>query len=118
MNFTKGQFDARIKELTAKADNKDLSNSVRYKSRRDADILTFIVGNVPVEHALNDADSATLDRLMDPEVFETITVSEGDSIMKLLEENQDRRDVMGKLSKAAEKAGLKLDFASGKVVKA
>ena len=39
-------------------------------------------------------------------------------IMKILEDNQDRRDVMGKVTKAAEKAGLKLDFASGKIVKA
>jgi hypothetical protein len=108
----------RINELKLKAENKELSNSVRYKCRRDMDILRLIGNGIPEGTVLDDEDRATLARLMDPEVNEPIVVNEGDLIMKILEDNQDRRDVMGKVTKAAEKAGLKLDFASGKIVKA
>ena len=108
----------RIKELNEKAGNKELSNSVRYKCRRDASILQLL-GELDVESAtLSQESKETFERLMDPETYEPIVVAEGDSIMKILEDNQDRRDVMGKVTKAAEKAGLKLDFASGKIVKA
>lgn len=108
----------RIEELVKKSENKELSNSVRYKCRRDASILQLL-DELDVENAdLSDESKETFERLMDPETYEPIVVAEGDSIMKILEDNQDRRDVMGKVTKAAEKAGLKLDFASGKIVKA
>ena len=107
----------RIEELVKKSENKELSNSVRYKCRRDASILQLL-SELDVENAdLSDESKETFERLMDPETYEPIVVAEGDSIMKILEDNQDRRDVMGKVTKAAEKAGLKLDFASGKIVK-
>ena len=107
----------RIEELVKKSENKELSNSVRYKCRRDASILQLL-DELDVENAdLSDESKETFERLMDPETYEPIVVAEGDSIMKILEDNQDRRDVMGKVTKAAEKAGLKLDFASGKIVK-
>lgn len=109
-------INARIEELNEKAGNKELSNSVRYKCRRDASILRLIGNLGDVE--LDAEDSITLSRLLDPDVNEPIIVSEGDSIMKILEDNQDRRDVMTKVTKAAEKLGLKLDFASGKIIKA
>lgn len=108
----------RIEELVKKSENKELSNSVRYKCRRDASILQLL-GELDVENAdLSDESKETFERLMDPETYEPIVVAEGDSLMKILEDNQDRRDVMGKVTKAAEKAGLKLDFTSGKIVKA
>jgi hypothetical protein len=113
-------INARIKDLEAKAGNKELSNSVRYKSRRDADILR-VFDELGVEEDggdLSEESKETLQRLVDPETYEPLVVSEGDNIMKVLEDNQDRRDIMGKVTKAAEKAGLKLDFASGKIVKA
>ena len=116
--MNKLDINTRIAELNKKAEDKALSNSVRYKCRRDASILRLI-GNLDIESADLDAEDVdTIGRLLNPDVNEPVQVEEGDSIMKLLEENQERRDVMGKLTKAAEKAGLKLDFASGKVVKA
>ena len=110
----------RIEELNEKAGNKELSNSVRYKCRRDASILALLeeLGVEEVKTGLSQESKETFERLMDPETYEPIVVAEGDSIMKILEDNQDRRDVMGKVTKAAEKAGLKLDFTSGKIVKA
>lgn len=111
-------IEARIDELLVKAETKELSNSVRYKSRRDAAILRLL-GNLEVEKVELDAeDKETFERLMDPVTYEPVVVAEGDVIMKILEDNQDRRDVMTKITNACKEAGLKLDFASGKIVKA
>ena len=115
--MNKALINDRIAELNKKGEDKALSNSDRYKCRRDASILRLIANHVD-DKELDAEDDDTLGRLLNPEVYEPILINEGDSIMKLLEDNQDRRDVMGKLNKAAEKAGLKLDFGSGKVVKA
>lgn len=112
------QVKDRIAELLAKAEDKNLSNSVRYKCRRDASILRLL-GNLEIESKeLDEEDDETFGRLLNPEVYDPIVVNEGDSIMKLLEENADRRDVMGKITKAGRDKGLKLDFASGKIIKA
>lgn len=48
----------------------------------------------------------------------SIKVHEGDSLMKLLSENQDTRDAMGKIQRACEKAGLTIDYTTGTIVKA
>lgn len=111
-------IQARIDELMVKANDKELSNSVRYKSRRDAGILRLL-GNLGVEKVeLDKEDKETFERLMDPVTYEPIVVNEGDSIMKLLEDNQDRRDVMTKITNACKEGGLKIDFTAGKIVKA
>lgn len=111
-------IQTRINELLVKAENKELSNSVRYKSRRDAAILRLI-GNAQVERTgMDKEDQETFERLMDPTTYEPVIVAEGDSIMKLLEDNQDRRDVMTKITNACKEGGLKIDFAAGKIVKA
>jgi hypothetical protein len=115
MNAT---IEARIKELLEKAENKDLSNSVRYKCRRDAGILRLL-GNLDISpEKLDKDDASTFDRLMDPVTYEPVVVAEGDSLMQLLEDNQDRRDVMTKITNACKEAGLKIDFPSGTIIKA
>lgn len=115
MNAT---IQARIDELLVKANDKELSNSVRYKARRDAAILRLI-GNAQVDQTgMDKEDRETFERLMDPTTYEPVVVNEGDSLMKLLEDNQDRRDVMTKITNACKEGGLKIDFAAGKIVKA
>ena len=47
----------------------------------------------------------------------TIEVHEGDKIGELMEEHKDTRDIYKKMMAAAEKAGLKADFAKGIFVK-
>ena len=47
-----------------------------------------------------------------------ITVTEGDSILTLLEKYYGTKRTMTKLMKAAKKIGCVLDFKTGKVVKA
>lgn len=119
MNAT---IQARIDELTVKANDKELSNSVRYKCRRDASILRLIdeLGGSDLDfiETLTPESKETFERLMDPTTYEPVVVNEGDSLMKLLEDNQDRRDVMTKITNACKEGGLKIDFAAGKIVKA
>lgn len=47
-----------------------------------------------------------------------VTVQEGDSILELMQRYQDVNKLAEKLTRAAEKIGCKLDYISGKVVKA
>lgn len=47
----------------------------------------------------------------------TVGVKEGDNIMQLMEEHKDTKDIYKKMMAAAEKAGLKADFAKGVFVK-
>ena len=47
----------------------------------------------------------------------TVEVKEGDNIMQLMEEHKDTKDIYKKMMAAAEKAGLKADFAKGIFVK-
>ena len=46
-----------------------------------------------------------------------VVVQEGDSILLLMEEYSEVKDLLSKLNKAADKIGCRLDFATGKVVK-
>ena len=47
----------------------------------------------------------------------TVEVKDGDNIMQLMEEHKDTKDIYKKMMAAAEKAGLKADFAKGIFVK-
>lgn len=47
----------------------------------------------------------------------TVEVKEGDNIMQFMEEHRDIKDIYKKMMVAAEKAGLKADFAKGVFVK-
>lgn len=47
----------------------------------------------------------------------TVEVKEGDNIMQLMEEHKDTKDIYKKMMAAAEKVGLKADFAKGVFVK-
>ena len=46
-----------------------------------------------------------------------VEIKEGDNIMQLMEEHKDMKDIYKKMMTAAEKAGLKADFAKGIFVK-
>jgi hypothetical protein len=48
----------------------------------------------------------------------SIEVKEGDNILELMQKYEDKKDLQKKLVAACEKAGLKLDYSTGKVVKA
>lgn len=48
----------------------------------------------------------------------SVEVKEGDSILELMQKYEDKKDLQAKLTKTAEKAGLVLNYKTGKIEKA
>lgn len=69
----------------------------------DADMDTFVlITTLATEHAKRTS----------------VTVTEGDSILDLMQKYANKKDLQSKLTKAAEKAGLVLNYKTGKIEKA
>ena len=135
INFTQ-LVDEKIDELksqiAAMKVNETLSKNTRgtqlYKLGRDRRVLHLIRSLLTlagdddglVELSENDMDTFVLITTLAGERAErsSIEVNEGDSILELLQKYEEKKDLQKKLATACEKKGLKLDYASGTVVKA
>lgn len=91
------------------------------RERRVLHLIRSLVEQMP-EAKLDDADMDTFVLITtlasERAVQSSVEVHEGDSILDLLQKYADKKDISSKLNKACEKAGLKLDYGTGKVVKA
>lgn len=127
----KSLVDEKINELKSviaetKTDDKITRNTrgtKLYKLGRNRRVLCLIRTLLDTydENKLSDADKDTLTLLTTLENERTVykvEVHEGDSIMNLLQEYQDVKDIMSKITKACERSGLKQDFTTGTIVKA
>lgn len=109
---------------TSDAISKNTRSTKLYALGRDRRILhlirTLMEANPDIVLDNADMDTFVLITTLASErtVQSSVTVKEGDSILDLLQKYADKKDISSKLNKACEKAGLKLDYASGKVVKA
>ena len=83
-------------------------------------IRTLMEANPDIKLDPADSDTFVLITTLAAErtVQSSVVVNEGDLILDLLQKYADKKDIATKLNKACEKAGLKLDYAAGKVVKA
>lgn len=135
INFTQ-LVDEKIDELksqiAAMKVNETLSKNTRgtqlYKLGRDRRVLHLIRSLLTlagdddglVELSENDMNTFVLITTLAGERAErsSIEVNEGDSILELLQKYEEKKDLQKKLATACEKKGLKLDYASGTVVKA
>ena len=135
INFTQ-LVDEKIDELksqiAAMKVNETLSKNTRgtqlYKLGRDRRVLHLIRSLLTlagdddglVELSENDMNTFVLITTLAGERTErsSIEVNEGDSILELLQKYEEKKDLQKKLVAACEKKGLKLDYASGTVVKA
>lgn len=135
INFTQ-LVDEKINELksqiAAMKVNETLSKNTRgtqlYKLGRDRRVLHLIRSLLTlagdddglVELSENDMNTFVLITTLAGERTErsSIEVNEGDSILELLQKYEEKKDLQKKLATACEKKGLKLDYASGTVVKA
>lgn len=135
INFTQ-LVDEKIDELksqiAAMKVNETLSKNTRgtqlYKLGRDRRVLHLIRSLLTlagdddglVELSENDMNTFVLITTLAGERTErsSIEVNEGDSILELLQKYEEKKDLQKKLATACEKKGLKLDYASGTVVKA
>lgn len=96
-----------------------------YKLGRERRVLHLInslltqLGDT-VKLSENDLDTFVLITTLAVEraVRTSVEVHEGDNILELLQKYEDKKDIQHKLTAACEKAGLKLDYTSGVVVKA
>lgn len=109
---------------TSDAISKNTRSTKLYALGRDRRVLhlirTLMEANPDIVLDNADMDTFVLITTLAGErtVAASVTVKEGDSILDLLQKYADKKDISSKLNKACEKAGLKLDYASGKVVKA
>lgn len=135
INFTQ-LVDEKIDELksqiAAMKVNETLSKNTRgtqlYKLGRDRRVLHLIRSLLTlagdddglVELSENDMNTLVLITTLAGERTgrSSIEVNEGDSILELLQKYEEKKDLQKKLAVACEKKGLKLDYASGTVVKA
>ena len=125
-------IDEKLNELkatiaatkTSDVISKNTRSTKLYALGRDRRVLhlirTLVEANPDVK--LDEADSNTFVLITtlatERTVSASVEVKEGDLILDLLQKYADKKDISSKLNKACEKAGLKLDYASGKVVKA
>lgn len=118
------EMEARLAELLA-SDASDNTKRTQ-KFQRTSAIHTMKVVKALIEQCPKDI---TLDEQIEKwftsmvtltaerKAAVTVEVKEGDNIMQLMEEHKDTKDIYKKMMAAAEKAGLKADFAKGIFVK-
>lgn len=114
------------KQINVLKTNDTLSKNTRgtqlYKLGRERRVLHLIDSLINKDTKLegDDLDTFVLITTLASErvVHNAVEVKEGDSILELMQKYQERKDLQKKLTVAAEKSGLKLDYTTGKVVKA
>jgi len=113
----------KIIKLQARNDvSKSTKSTQRHHLRREQRITTLLkeVVSSSKDDEIKLSDEALIGFNQLCFVGESITrieVEEGDSILELMSEYEDIRDLKKKLDKAAEKIGCKLNFATGLVEK-
>ncbi len=124
--------DEKLEELkssiatvkTAENVAKSTRNTQLYKLGRERRVLCLIKSLISAGgiEKLEDADRETLVLLTtlasERRVYDAVEVKEGDSILELAAKYDDRRDPIGKIKAACEKAGLKMDYTTGLITKA
>ena len=105
--------------------SKNTRGTKLYKLGRDERVLNLINSlftQLGDKVKLSDADMDTfvLITTLESERAErtSIAVTEGDSILDLMQKYANKKDLQSKLTKAAEKAGLVLNYKTGKIEKA
>ena len=104
--------------------SKNTRSTKLYALGRDRRVLhlirTLMEANPDIKLDTADSDTFVLITTLAAErtVQSSVVVNEGDLILDLLQKYADKKDIATKLNKACEKAGLKMDYAAGKVVKA
>ena len=107
---------------TSDAISKNTRSTKLYALGRERRVLhlvrSLIEANPDIKLDKDDADTFVLITTLASErtVQSSIVINEGDNILEVLQKYQDRK--AASVTKAAEKAGLKMDYTSGKFVKA
>lgn len=106
----------RINALKAGAKDGSISeNTMRtqtFKLRHDLKMMGIIKALLSDEE-VNDEDFTSVFTLTKEREAGTIEVHKGDKLMELLVKYADKKDVMNKIGKAAEKQGLAINMVTG-----
>lgn len=117
------QVKAKMEEVTKRIDvlktgAKDGSiseNTMRtqtFKLRHDLKMMGIIKALLSGEE-VNDEDFTSVFTLTKEREAGTVEVHKGDKLMELLVKYADKKDIMNKIAKAAEKQGLVVNMATG-----
>lgn len=101
-------------------------STMRHHLKRDQRMVALITEMASAlkeagvkELKLSEAASLGFTQLCYPEKGGSkVTVEEGDSLLSIMETYKETKDLLAKVTKAAEKIGCKPDFATGKIIKA
>lgn len=125
-NMVQEKINDLKSQIATMKTNETLSKNTRgtqlYKLGRERRVLHLIASLLKDDTKLegDDLDTFVLITTLSSERAErsSVEVKEGDSILELMQKYEEKKDLQKKLVTACEKAGLKLDYTSGKVVKA
>lgn len=118
------EMEARLAELLA-SDASDNTKRTQKFQRTSAihtmNVVKALIEQCPADIKLDEQTEKWFTSMVtltaERKAAVTVEVKEGDNIMQLMEEHKDTKDIYKKMMAAAEKAGLKADFAKGVFVK-
>lgn len=118
------EMEARLAELLASnaSDNtKRTQKFQRTSAIHTMKVVKALIEQLPADIKLDEQTEKWFTSMVtltaERKAAVTVEVKEGDNIMQLMEEHKDTKDIYKKMMAAAEKAGLKADFAKGVFVK-
>lgn len=118
------EMEARLTELLASnaSDNtKRTQKFQRTSAIHTMKVVKALIEQLPADIKLDEQTEKWFTSMVtltaERKAAVTVEVKEGDNIMQLMEEHKDTKDIYKKMMAAAEKAGLKADFAKGIFVK-
>jgi len=100
---------------------KSTRGTQRYKLSRDRRILHLIKSLITDSTEITEENMNTFVLLTtlesEKKVYDAVVVKEGDSILQLAEKYDDRKDPIGKIKAACDKAGLVMNYSTGLIEK-
>lgn len=106
------ETQGRIDELKTGDVSENTKRTQTFKLRRDLKMMNIILDLLSDED-VNEDDFKSIFTLTEQRKQESVVVQKGDKITDLLQKYADKRDLMTKLTKACESAGLTMNYQTG-----
>ena len=102
----------RIDELKTGDVSENTKRTQTFKLRRDLKMMNIIL-HLLSDKNVDEDDFKSVFTLTEQRKQESVVVQKGDKITDLLQKYADKRDLMTKLTKACENAGLTMNYQTG-----
>lgn len=106
------ETQGRIDELKTGDVSENTKRTQTFKLRRDLKMMNIIL-DLLSDKDVNADDFKSVFTLTEQRKQESVVVQKGDKITDLLQKYADKRDLMTKLMKACESAGLTMNYQTG-----